>query len=198
LESLRLFFEDLATEWDATQPPNRDEILNNLIAPFDEQLGACKSILEVGTGTGALIPILKRRYPSSRLVSVDLAFRMLSRAQSRVPESPLIQADAHHLPLMDQAFDAIICHNAFPHFWWPETALRVFHRLLVPEGIFLILHDLSRERVNTIHGTAKNPIIHKDLLPTGKTLAITIKKMNFSPLLVEDRSDRYIIYAKSC
>ena len=197
MESLRQFFEDLAAEWDADQPPDRDEILNNLISPFDEQLGACRLILEVGTGTGALIPILKARYPSSRLVSVDLAHRMLTKARSRVPGSALVQADAHHPPFPEQAFDAIICHNAFPHFWWPEIALSAFHRLLVPGGVFLILHDLSREKVNAIHGTAKNPIIHQDLLPTGRALEKTVKAVGFSPILVEDLSDRYIIYAKS-
>jgi CsoR family transcriptional regulator, copper-sensing transcriptional repressor len=197
LDSLRLFFENLAIEWDASQPPNRDDVLARLIAPFDNQLRASSSILEVGTGTGALIPILKARYPSSHLVSMDLAHRMLSKAQSRVPGAALVQADAHHPPFVDQSFDAIVCHNAFPHFWWPETALSAFHRMLVPGGIFLILHDLSREKVNSIHGTAKNPIIHNDLLPTGQTLAKTLEKMKFSPLLVEDRSDRYIIYAKS-
>jgi ubiquinone/menaquinone biosynthesis C-methylase UbiE len=196
LNALRLFFEDLANEWDASQPLNRDEILNQLITPFDEILSPCTNILEVGTGTGALIPILKARYPECCLVSVDLAHRMLSKAQSRVPGSALVQADAHHLPFMDQAFDAIVCHNAFPHFWWPETALQTFRRLLVPKGILLILHDLSRQQVNSIHGTAQNPIIHRDLLPPGSDLAKMVKNIGFSPLLVEDRDDRYIIYAK--
>jgi ubiquinone/menaquinone biosynthesis C-methylase UbiE len=197
LNALRLFFEDLANEWDTSQPPNRDEILNRLIAPFDEMLTSCHTILEVGTGTGALIPILKDRYPASRLVSVDLAYQMLEQGQSRVPGAVLVQADAHHLPFIGSRFDAIVCHNAFPHFWWPETALQTFRRLLHPNGTLLILHDLSREKVNIIHGTAQNPIIHRDLLPAGSDLARMMEDVGFSPLLVEDRDDRYVIYAKS-
>ncbi len=196
MDSLRLFFENLALEWDSSQPPNREQVLSNLVAPFDSPLCTCSTILEVGTGTGALIPILKKRYPASHLVSVDLAHRMLSKAESRVPGSALVQADAHQLPFPDQVFDAIVCHNAFPHFWWPEVALRMFRRVLNPEGVFLILHDLSRSEVNQIHGTAKNPIIHKDLLPDGQSLARTMESIGFSPLLVEDYSDRYVIYAK--
>ncbi len=197
LESLRLFFEDLAQDWDASQPSNREEILNNLIEPFDDLLLTSETLLEVGTGTGAFIPILKHRYPSSHLISIDLAHRMLSAAHARLPGLALVQADAHHLPLPRHTFDAIICHNAFPHFWWPEIALLNFHRLLVKRGIFLILHDLSREEVNAIHGTAKNPIIHKDLLSTGESLVKTLRKTGFSPFVVEDRADRFVIASRS-
>jgi trans-aconitate methyltransferase len=82
---LRAFFEDLAERWDAQQPPDRQEVLHRLLGPFAAELGAAQAILEVGSGTGALIPYLRERAPAARLVSIDLAHAMLWRARRRCP-----------------------------------------------------------------------------------------------------------------
>lgn len=42
------------------------------------------SILEVGCGTGTNLALLRREFPNSRLVGVDLAAPMLARAQRRM------------------------------------------------------------------------------------------------------------------
>lgn len=64
-------------------------------------------------------------------------------------------------------FDLAVCHNSFPHFADMPSALRELARVLAPGGCLLILHDLSREQVNAIHGGA-GPPIHHDLLPPGE------------------------------
>ena len=60
MDPLREFFELLAPKWDAAQPEGREEILNGLFIPFDEVLLKSPTILDVGTGTGSIIPILKK------------------------------------------------------------------------------------------------------------------------------------------
>lgn len=194
---LRHFFEALSTEWDAHQPEGRDQLLQDLLAPYDPFFGACRSILEVGTGTGALISILRERYPQASLVSLDLAHQMLVRAACRRPGAALVQADIHHLPLLPGRFDGLICHNAFPHFWQMDVALAEMKRALSPSGHLLILHDISREHVNAVHQHARNPIIQDDLLPEGLKLAKRLKAAGLLPLQVTDLNDRYIIYAKA-
>ena len=194
---LRQFFEDLSFEWDDHQPAGRDQLLHDLLAPYDPFFGQCHSILEVGTGTGALIPILRQRYPKANLLSLDFAHNMLKRASIRKSNTDLVQADIHHLPLAPDRFDGLICHNAFPHFWWMMAAIKEMKRVLHTPGHLLIFHDISREHVNAVHQKARNPIIHADLLPEGLRLAKMLKAAGFLPLQVTDRDDRYIIYAKS-
>ena len=196
MENLRHFFEGLSVEWDAHQPEGREQRLQDLLAPYDPFFSPCRSILEVGTGTGALIPILRERYPQADLVSLDLAHQMLARASQRRPDATLVQADIHHLPLAADQFDGLICHNAFPHFWQMELALAEMKRALTPTGQLLIFHDISREHVNAVHKNARNPIIHDDLLPEGLKLAKQLNAAGFLPLQVTDMNDRYIIYAK--
>ena len=197
METLRQFFEDLSVEWDDHQPAGRDQLLKDLLAPYDPFFSQCHTILEVGTGTGALIPILHERYPETQLVSLDIAHQMLTRAGKRQPDAALIQADIHHLPLAAGQFDGLICHNAFPHFWWMETALNEMRRSLRAPSHLLIFHDISREHVNAIHQRTRNPIVHADLLPEGLRLAKMLKSTGFLPLQVTDLDDRYIIYAKA-
>lgn len=196
MESLRQFFEDLSIEWDDRQPAGRDQLLHDLLAPYDPFFSQCRTILEVGTGTGALIPILRHRYPAANVVSLDFAHHMLTKAEKRQPDAALIQADIHQLPLVSGQFDGLICHNALPHFWWMEEALAEMKRALRAPGHLLIFHDISRDHVNAVHQRARNPIVHGDLLPEGLRLAKMLKTTGLIPLQVTDLSDRYIIYAK--
>jgi ubiquinone/menaquinone biosynthesis C-methylase UbiE len=194
LNDLRAFFEDLAERWDAQQPPDRQEALRRLLAPFAAELGAAQAILEVGSGTGALISCLRERAPAARLVSIDLAHAMLWRARRRCPDAALVQADVHRLPFIQQAgaFDLAVCHNSFPHFANKGAALRGLARVLALGGRLLILHDLSREQVNAIHGGA-GPPIHHDLLPPGEEARRMLLEAGFSDVWVEDTLAHYMI-----
>ncbi|MGB9777331.1 MAG: class I SAM-dependent methyltransferase [Anaerolineae bacterium] len=186
----RGFFERLAEEWDAQQPPDREERLRRLLASFAAELGAARAILEVGTGTGALIPLLREVSPAASIVSIDLAYGMLWRARRRCPHARLVQADAHALPFTPATFDRIICHNVFPHFRAKPTALRELARVLRPGGLLLILHDLGREQVNAIH-QAVGGAIGGDRLPPGTELSRWLQRAGFSEPEVWDRPEGY-------
>lgn len=189
---LRAFFEDLAGRWDAQQPPDRQQVLRRLLVPFAAELKASRAILEVGTGTGALIPCLRECAPVARLVSIDLAHAMLCRARRRCPDAALIQADVHRLPFQwTDAFDVAICHNSFPHFADMPAALRELARVLAPGGWLLILHDLSRAQVNAIHSSA-GPPIERGLLPPGEETRQMLVGTGFVGVQVTDAKDHYL------
>jgi ubiquinone/menaquinone biosynthesis C-methylase UbiE len=196
MNDLRAFFESLAERWDAQQPPDRVEILRRLLAPFEAMLGEARAILEIGTGTGALIPRLWEMAPAARLVSVDLAHAMLDRAQQRCPDARLVQADSHALPFPSAfagagPFDLVVCHNSFPHFAESLAALGEMARVLRRGGHLLIVHDLSRERVNAIHRSG-GKAIENDLLPPGEELYRMLVEVGFSAVQVEDTASHYV------
>lgn len=190
MDPRRAFFERLAEDWDAQQPPDREDQLRRLLAPFRDSLREARTVLEIGTGTGALIPLLREVAPAAHIVSIDLAHRMLRRARTRGPDAWLVQADVHSLPLPTGAFDRAICHNALPHFRDQRAALVELARVLRPGGLLLILHDLSRDEVNTIHRSVGSPI-GEDLLPPGEELARFLQETGFSPIEVEDGPEGY-------
>ncbi|MBN1178190.1 MAG: class I SAM-dependent methyltransferase [Anaerolineae bacterium] len=193
MKRLRDFFEDLAERWDEQQPIGRHRVLQDLLAPFAAELRAAQAILEVGTGTGALVPCLQERAPAARLISIDLAHAMLRRARQRCPGAMLVQADVHRLPFIHSscAFDVVVCHNSFPHFADMPAALRELARVLKPAGRMLILHDLSREQVNAIHSSAGPPVQH-DLLPPGPEMRQMLVRADFTGVEVQDAKNHYV------
>ena len=196
MDPLREFFELLAPEWDASQPEGREEILHGLFFPFDELLLKSLTILDIGTGTGSIISVLKKRYLNSKIFSIDLAGAMLVRARRRLEKANLIQADAQDLPFGINSFSAAVCHNSFPHFQEKAEALHEIKRVLKPKGYLFILHDLGRNQVNLIHQKAKVEVIRHDLLPAGSELADLLLQTGFEPLFVEDIEDHYLVSAR--
>jgi len=192
VDDLRAFFDDLAGRWDGFQSPDRGEVLRRLLAPFAPLLSTAGAILEVGTGTGALIPCLRERAPGTRLVSIDLAAEMLRRARLRCPDAAAVQADAHRLPFAAPCFDLVVCHNSFPHFADKPAALDALACLLRPGGHLLILHDLSRARVNAIH-SGGGAAIQNDLLPPGDEAGRMLVRAGFGDVQVEDAVEHYVI-----
>ncbi len=94
-------FDKVAGIYDATRwsgfPP---EILKKLLSAMKETLAGSRTILDVGIGTG----------------------RFVAKAREKRLQN-LVQADAHHLPFRDQAFDgAIMIHVLHLVRNWAEVA----------------------------------------------------------------------------
>jgi ubiquinone/menaquinone biosynthesis C-methylase UbiE len=197
MPSTKDFFEQAAPEWSDQQHPDFAAVMGHLLAPFDPYLGTAASIVEIGAGTGVLIPLLAVRYPQARLATVDLAMAMLLRANRRGQHSALIEADVLDLPVAAGSFAAAICHNSFPHFHNHPAALAEIRRALLPGGYFLIVHDGGREAINAIHRSASSTALHHDLLPSGENLRALLMSCGYTPLVVEDTADHYLAWART-
>jgi demethylmenaquinone methyltransferase/2-methoxy-6-polyprenyl-1,4-benzoquinol methylase len=196
IDPIRAYFEELADRWDAIQPPNRADLLREFITPMAAEFTDADLILEIGTGTGALIPIMRQCAPHAWLVSIDVAYKMVEHAKARTADAPLLQADVHALPFeQGGAFDLVLCHNSFPHFADKPAALAEMRRVLRPTGWLYIVHSAGRERINAIHRQA-SPAIQNDLLPPGPQLAAMLSAAGFDGVTVEDAEDHFIAKAQ--
>ena len=105
-----------------------------------------KLLLEVGVGSGRNAkPVLERT--NTYLVGLDLSKEMLGAARSKLTKHKekfdLILGGAEDLPLIDAAFDAILCISTMHYFSDQEKALDAFQKLLKKKGI-LIYGDLTK------------------------------------------------------
>lgn len=125
------------------------ECLNQLPTP---------RVLEIGCGTGALTELLVARFPTARILAVDIAEAMVDQARQRLgnPGNVTWQAgDIRHLDLSPHAFDLMTSSSAL-HWVQPlKPALERLVAALTPGGTFICgvmsrgtlqeLHDLRRE-----------------------------------------------------
>jgi len=197
LDLLRQYFEELAPRWDSLQSPGRAKIIDSLLGRYDNQFDSTGLILDVGTGTGALIPVFTKRYPNATIVSIDLAHQMLLYAWQKEKNAKLIQADTLTLPFDNHVFSGIICHNSFPHFQNKLQALGELRRVIRKDGNLLILHDISRQQVNTIHQNAQSAVIRNDLLPAVDAFEQWLPRSGFFPTCLVDDETHYVVAARA-
>lgn len=110
-------------------------------------------LVDVACGTGLLVERIRRRWPRTPAIGIDLSEEMLAVAVGRLPRSegdggaPFTDwraAPAERLPLDDGEADTLTCTNAFHLVQDPAAALAEFHRVLASGGR-LVLVDWCRD-----------------------------------------------------
>src|SRR3954447_20465448 len=110
--------------------------------------GAGRDILEVGAGTGLVLPYYP---PESRVFAVDLSEDMLRKALDKVRRKPLRHVglisvmDACRLAFEDARFDAVTLPFVITLVPDPERALTECARVLKPGGEIVIASKLGAD-----------------------------------------------------
>jgi demethylmenaquinone methyltransferase/2-methoxy-6-polyprenyl-1,4-benzoquinol methylase len=152
-------------------------------------------ILDVGAGTGILLPFLRGK--EATVTELEISGAMLRQARDSNVSSDktrFVQGDAHALPFAGEVFGSIHCFSVFPHFDSPERALREFARCVRTGGSLCILHLMGHEALNRIHRDAGRTV-RDDVLPPVAQLANLVSKQGFRITLKEERDDLYLILA---
>ena len=102
-------------------------------------------VLDIGCGTGTVVVLLKRKFPTAQIVGLDPDPKALRRAQKKVRRAgvavQLDQGFADELPYEEGAFDRVLSSFMFHHLEEPdrEKMLREVLRVLKPRGSFHLL-----------------------------------------------------------
>ena len=98
-----------------------------------------QSALDLGCGTGEMLKLILQKDPHKELCGIDLSEEMLAVAKSKLPEQvKLLLGDSEALPFPDNAFDVVYCNDSFHHYPAPQNVLSEVHRVLKPDGTFLM------------------------------------------------------------
>lgn len=167
-----------------------DDIQARTVRIVDEaHLERGARVLDVGTGTGVLLPLLLRTQPS-RLVACDLSEEMLRRAEETFGgQVEFVHADVVDLPKELGDFDAVFCNACFANFFDPEQTLRAIATRLSPSGIVVVSHPMGFQFVE--HLRMSSPELELKALPAPATAA---KVLNRSGLTLETMIDEPLLY----
>ena len=98
-------------------------------------------LLDIATGGGhtanAFAPLVKK------VTAIDLTAEMLEAAENFIKGNghqnvEFVQGDAEKLPFSDESFDIVTCRIAPHHFPNVDIFIKEVHRVLKPQGQFLL------------------------------------------------------------
>ena len=154
-ESQRAHFNDRQRQaFDASYAhflvPLPDEVverMGRIIAAATLRAG--ETVLDVGTGTGALIPQIQN-YRPGRIVACDLSGKMLDQVAERYPAVERHQCDICDLALAAESVDVVFMNGMYGNIADKAKALKNIVRMLRPGGRVVISHPEGRGYVERL------------------------------------------------
>jgi ubiquinone/menaquinone biosynthesis C-methylase UbiE len=188
------YFNHLADSWDKRfQTEALSTFLEQLVPTFGLLPG--QKILDVGTGTGILIPFLLEAIGSTGQVSaIDYAEKMVKICKSKYADLPNVTFTVQQVEKLDfqsQTFDAVTCFGLFPHIENKEEALRQINRVLKTNGKLIIAHALSSEEIEAHHHNASSVVAH-DELPKAAVMEKLLTQGGFGKIHIIDKPGQYL------
>ncbi|WP_350343080.1 methyltransferase domain-containing protein [Proteinivorax tanatarense] len=164
MKSQKEFFNSMASSWDVkcNHDMNKVEYILDLL-----EIKKGDKILDVGTGTGVLVPILSKKVGlSGNVKAIDIADKMIEVAQKKYnyDNVEFVCDDVLKIKEDKNEHDHIICYSMFPHFQNKEQAVKLLASKLSNGGKLVICHSQSREAINNLH-KSKGEAVKEDNLP---------------------------------
>jgi ubiquinone/menaquinone biosynthesis C-methylase UbiE len=193
----KTYFNKAANNWDKRfQTPKLSSFLEKLVPQFGLEQG--QNVLDVGTGTGILIPYLIRAVGSDGSVTaVDYSEKMIQVCKtkhSHLKNLSIKLGNIEETAFPPESFDAVICFGVFPHLENKEKALRNINRTLRSGGKLVIAHALSSEELKAHHNKASSTVMH-DLLPEEAEMKKLLEQTGFAEISIKDEPGCYLCIA---
>jgi len=193
----KTYFNKAADSWDKRfQTPKLSSFLEKLVPQFGLEPG--QNILDVGTGTGVLIPYLIRAVgPDGSVTAIDYSEKMVKVCKtkhSHLKNLSIKLGNIEETAFSTESFDAVICFGVFPHLENKEKALRNINRTLKPGGKLVIAHALSSEELKAHHNNASSTVMH-DVLPEEAEMKKLLEQTGFTRISIKDEPGLYLCIA---
>jgi SAM-dependent methyltransferase len=150
------------------------------------------TVLDVGTGTGILIPIIKK-YEPGWIYACDLSAAMLGQLNAKkYPDVETIVADVRDLRLPGSSLDVIFINACYGNIIDKQGALTNLSRMMKPHGRMVISHPLGKSFTRSMRERASFPL---DPFPEKQEAEKLFSPFGFEIETFTDEPKLYILVA---
>ena len=190
------YFNKTAGTWDERySTPALTTFLENLVPQFGLKPG--QNILDIGTGTGILIPFLLQAVsPAGSIIGIDYAEKMVQICRSKyahLKNVTILLQNVEKLNLPSESFDAVTCFGLFPHLENKKQTLSHIHQVLKPRGKLIIAHALGSAEIEAHHSMSSAVI--SDVIPEKQEMRRLLQCAGFIQILIEDQPGCYLCFS---
>jgi ubiquinone/menaquinone biosynthesis C-methylase UbiE len=153
------------------------------------------TVLDVGSGTGILIPIIKK-YAPRWIYACDLSEAMLEQLKNKkYPEVEAIVADVRDLRLPAGSLDVVFINACYGNIIDKLGAFSNLSRMMKPRGRMVISHPLGKSFTRSMRERASFPL---DPFPEKQEAQRLFLPLGFEIETFIDEPKLYILVALKC
>ncbi len=186
------FFDRLAPVWDQSEVRSTPQRIRSILSKLPIREGM--KVLDLGTGTGVLVPYLSEMLGSNgKVTAIDLSEGMLSIARKKYGdlenvEFLKIDFEEEQIP---GVHDLALMYCVYPHLHSPAATFEwLFKMNLVEGGKIAVAFPSDEEFINNIHHERKS---ESDHLPPAEKLAAMIGEWGFKAEVLAATADEYLV-----
>jgi len=183
-------FNEFVDAFDTPQPQEVMGRLEQIVAAASLRPG--EAVLDVGTGVGVLIPLIKPYRPAV-ISACDLAERMLRRVREKHPDVRTHRADIALLKLDPASVDVIFMNAMYGNIADKPRACRNAARMLRPGGRLVVSHPEGRAFVDQLRMTSD---LFIESLPSREEFQALPQPPGLEVLTYRDEPKLYLMVAQ--
>ncbi len=149
------------------------------------------TVLDVGSGTGILIPIIKKYRPGG-IHACDLSEAMLAQLKKNYPYVKTIMADIRDLNLPQGSIDAAFINACYPNIVDKAGAFSNLGKMIKADGRIVISHPLGKSFIRSLKEVVSFPL---DEFPEKTEAGALLKPFGFEIDTFIDEPELYILVA---
>lgn len=149
------FFSGLIHVFDPPLPEGVPERLDIIVATAVIERN--NVVLDVGSGTGILIPFIQS-YKPGEIYACDLSQTMLDHLQNQYPAVKIFTGDVRDMPLPDGTIDVVFVNACYPNIADKKGSISNIVRIMKKGGRMVISHPMGKSFINTLRKRSPFPL----------------------------------------